>query len=85
MLTFSMQLTSVVEAVHKFTTTYPIAIMVLHKEYLIVAHDGEVTTTEWQNPMAIWRGQVATSAATYWLWNPNKPLEAATASLTLVS
>ena len=83
MLTFSMQLTGVVEAVHKFTTTYPVAIMVLHKEYLIAAHDGEVTTSEWENPMAIWRGQVATTAAAYWLWNGSKVLEAATDSLTL--
>lgn len=80
-LTFSMHLASLVEALHKFTITYPVSIMVLHKEYLIVAHGGEVTTTEWQNPMAIWRGTVATKAAAYWLWNPSKPLEAATASV----
>ena len=80
-LTFSMQLASLVEALHKFTITYPVSIMVLHKEYLVVAHDGNVTTTQWQNPMAIWRGSVATKATAYWLWNPNMPLEAATASL----
>lgn len=80
-LTFSMQLASLVEALHKFTITYPVAIMVLHKDYLIVARGGDVTTTEWQNPMAIWRGSVATKAASYWLWNPKTPLEAATASL----
>jgi len=80
-LTFSMQLASLVEALHKFTITYPVSIMVLHKEYLVVAHDGSVTATEWQNPMAIWRGSVATKATAYWLWNPNMPLEAATASL----
>lgn len=81
-LTFSMHLASLVEALHKFTITYPTSIMVLHKDYLIVAHSGEVTTTEWQNPMAIWRGTVATKAAAYWLWNPSKPLEAATASVS---
>lgn len=80
-LTFSMQLTSLVEALHKFTITYPVTITVLHKEYLLVAHAGKVTSTEWQNPMAIWRGTVATTAAVYWLWNQAKPLEAVTASL----
>jgi NAD(P)H-hydrate repair Nnr-like enzyme with NAD(P)H-hydrate dehydratase domain len=79
-LTFSMQLTSLVEALHKFTITYPVTIAVLHKDYLLVAHSGEVSSTEWQNPMAIWRGTVATKAAVYWLWNPAKPLEAVTAS-----
>lgn len=80
-LTFSMQLTSLVEAVHKFTISYPVAIMVLHKDYLIVAYGGKVTTTEWQNPMAIWRGSVAARAASYWLWNRGAVLEAATASI----
>jgi NAD(P)H-hydrate repair Nnr-like enzyme with NAD(P)H-hydrate dehydratase domain len=80
-LTFGMQLAVLVEAVHKFTITYPVTIMVLHKDYLIVASKGNVTSTEWQNPMAIWRGQVAAKAAAYWLWNPGSPLEAVTASI----
>lgn len=75
-LTFSMQLTNLVEALHKFTITYPVTIAVLHKETFIVAHEGEVVTTPWDNPMAIWRGNVAAKAAAYWLWSPGKPLEA---------
>ncbi len=81
MLTFSMQLSSLVEALHKFTITYPCELMVLHKDYVVVANGGEVTTTPWENPMAIWRGSVATQAACYWLWNPGSPLASATASL----
>lgn len=80
-LTFSMQLAQLVDALHKFTITYPVSIMVLHKEYIVVAHNGDVTTTEWQNPMAIWRGSVAAKAASYWLWNPKSTLVAATASI----
>lgn len=79
-LTFSMQLTGLVEAVHKFTITYPVTLVVLHKDFLIAAHKGDVTTTSWENPMAIWRGQVAARAATYWLWNQDTPLEAVTTS-----
>lgn len=75
-LTFSMQLTNLVEALHKFTITYPATIAVLHKDTFIVAHDGEVVTTPWGNPMMIWRGNTAAKAATYWLWSPSKPLEA---------
>ncbi len=80
-LTFSMHLLHFVEALHKFTVTYPVTIAVLHRETLIVASNGEVTTTAWENPMAIWRGTTATKAAAFWLWNPKKPLEAVTASL----
>jgi len=80
-LTFSMQLTALVEALHKFTITYPVAIAVLHKDYLLVAQGGEVTSTEWHNPMAIWRGTVATKAACYWLWNREKPMESISTSV----
>lgn len=75
-LTFSMQLTNLVEALHKFTITYPATIAVLHRDTFIIAHDGQVVTTPWSNPMAIWRGDVAAKAASYWLWSPTKPLEA---------
>ena len=80
-LTFSMQLTNLVEALHKFTITYPVSIAVLHRETFIVAHDGAVTTTPWDNPMMIWRGNVAAKAATYWLWSPSKPLEATSTAI----
>ena len=83
MLTFSMQLAQVVEALHKFTITYPATLMVFHQNNLIVAHNGIVTTTPWENPMAVWKGSVATQAATYLLWSQTKPLEAVTASLAV--
>lgn len=80
-LTFNMQLLQLVEALHKFTTTYPCTIMTLHRETMIVAHGGNVITQPWDNPMTIWRGSVATKAACYWLWNQKQPLEAAASSL----
>jgi ADP-dependent NAD(P)H-hydrate dehydratase / NAD(P)H-hydrate epimerase len=80
-LTFSMQLTNLVDAVHKFTMTYPITIVTLHKEMLVIAHAGQVITMPWENPMAIWRGTVAAKAACYWLWNPKKPAEAVATSV----
>ncbi len=80
-LTFSMQLTNLVDAVHKFTLTYPITIVTLHKEMLVIAHGGQVITMAWDNPMAIWRGNVAARAACYWLWNPKKPAESAATSV----
>ena len=81
MLSFSMQLLQLVEALHKFTITYPCTIITLHSDTIVIAHGGQVITQPWDNPMAIWRGSVATRAASYWLWNPNNNLESATASL----
>lgn len=80
-LTFGMQLMQLVEALHKFTITYPCTVVTLHQETLVIAHGGEVVTQPWQEPMAIWRGTVATNAAAYWLWNIRHPLHAAAASI----
>lgn len=75
-LSFSMQLLQLVEALHKFTITYPVTIVTFHQNQLIVAHDGNIASQEFDQPMAIWRGITATRAASYLLWNPKKPLEA---------
>ena len=80
-LTFSMQLTNLVESLHKFTITNPVTIAVLHQDTMVVASGGEVTTTPFSEPMQIWRGRTATIAAAYWLWSPTKPLESVTTSL----
>lgn len=80
-LTFNMQLLQLVEAVHKFTITYPCTIMTLHKDTLVIAHNGDIVTQKWEEPMAIWRGSVATKAAVYWLWSPSRGLESIAASV----
>lgn len=80
-ITFSMHLGQLVEALHKFTVTYPVHIVTLHRDTIIIASGGSVVTQAWDNPMMIWRGTVATRAASYWLWNPSLPLEALSASI----
>lgn len=79
-LSFSMQLMQLVDALHKFTITYPVTIVTFHQNQLVVAHGGEVVTQEFDEPMAIWRGLTATKAACYLLWSPAKPLGAIAAS-----
>ena len=80
-LTFSMQLSNLAEALHKFTISYPTTIAVFHSESILVASGGEVTSTPCDNPMKIWRGITATNASVYWLWNLQKILEGVTTSL----
>lgn len=81
MLAFSMQLAQLVETLHKFTITYPVTLVTLHANQLIIARDGEIITQEWSNPMRIWRGHTAAKVASYTLWSPKDPLKAATASI----
>lgn len=80
-LTFSIQLTQLVEAVHKFTLTYPVTIMTFHAGQMIIARSGEVITQSWNDPMRIWRGTTATRAACYLLWTPQAPLKALATSI----
>lgn len=68
---FSMQLTALVEALHKFTITYPATIVVFHQNNLLVANGGEVSSTPWDDPMRIWRGSVAATAAVYAVQHQN--------------
>ena len=80
-LSFSMQLMQLVESLHKFTITYPVTIVTFHQNQLIIAHNGNIVTQEFDQPMAIWRGITASRAASYLLWNPKQPLEAIATSM----
>lgn len=81
-LSFSMQLMQLADALHKFTITYPVTMVTFHQNQLVVAHGGNVVTQEFDQPMAIWRGLTATKAACYLLWSPDKSLEAVATSFT---
>lgn len=75
-LTSSMQFTSFVEAVHKFTITYPVTISVLFNDKITVAFDGKVVSQDFNDQISLINGTLAAKSATYLLWNKNKPLEA---------
>lgn len=77
---FSMQLTTLVETIHKFTITYPATLVTFHQEQLLVAANGEVSTTPWDDPLRIWRGSVASAASVYCVQHANF-FEAITASV----
>lgn len=78
---FSMQLSNLVETLHKFTITYPITVVVFHQNHLVIALGGTVSSTPWQEPTLIWRGSVATKATVYAMQQPKRLLEAITVSL----
>lgn len=83
-LTFSMQLAQFVEALHKFTITYPVTICVFHTDQFIIARGGEVITQSWDTPLQIWRGTVGTNIASYLVWSPEAPLQAASTAICSV-
>lgn len=81
MLTFSMQLMQLVETLHKFTITYSCTVMTLHQDQLVIAHNGHIVTQEWGDASALWSGETAARASSYWLWNLSQPFESTVASI----
>ena len=82
-LTFSMQLSSFVEALHKFTITYPVTLTIFHQENIVMAHDGQVISQKFSDSFSFIDGTTATKSASYLLWNQEKPLEAIASSLQI--
>lgn len=82
MITFSIQLTNLVEILHKFTITYPVSIVTFHAEKVVVATAGEVITADIANPMSLWSGQYAVRASCQIIWSPQKRLAALATAVT---
>jgi hypothetical protein len=79
--TFDMDLLRMVDTLHEFTTEYALKIIVLHKEQLLAAVQGQIVSTIYPGDQEIWRVKTASHAAVWWLQNPSKPLEAFATSL----
>jgi len=79
--TFSMDLVRLVEALHEFTAKYPTNIIVKHLQNILVASNGQVSTTQLDAEEEVWRVPTAARASVWWLQNPSKPFEALTTSL----
>jgi hypothetical protein len=80
--TFNMDLLHLVETLHTFTDTYPLSVIVKHLETILVAHNGQVSSTKLKEDVETWRVHAASRAAVWWLQTPNKSFEALTTSLT---
>lgn len=79
--TFSMDLVRLVTALHEFTTTFPVEIIVKHHDVLIAAADGKVSTTKLDQDKEIWRVSTAAHAVVWRLQHSSKPFEALTTSV----
>lgn len=81
MLVHSMQNIKLVEALHKFTISNQATIAVFHDDLFVIASKGEVTSSQFSHPTDIWRGKTAAQMACWFMWNPLRPLEAATTAI----
>lgn len=80
-VTFDMSLVRLVDTLHTITTDFPANVIVKQLSQIIIAADGQVSTTHLFEDQEIWRVETAASAAVWWLQNPTKPFESLTTSL----
>lgn len=85
MLLLSQPLLPTVETLHKFTLTYPCTIVTFQEGNIIVASNGNISTTKLvdttYSPLTLWSGQLATKILALNLYNPGKDFEASTAAV----
>lgn len=81
-LTFAMPINKIVEALHKFTITYPLTLALFHQNQFLIAQDGKIISLPFNQAMAIWQGEIPAEIACWAMWSPNQLLEASATALT---
>ena len=85
MLLQSQSLIQVAEVLHKFTLSYPVRIVTLHNEQVLVAENGIVKAVALSatgySPITIWGGELAAKIVAMNLYNPNSFIKATVTSL----
>jgi hypothetical protein len=77
-----MDLVYLIDALHEFSEQFPVNLIVKHHTSLIVASQGNITSTTLADERAMWRLKTAVHAAVWWLQHPQQPFAAlATATL----
>ena len=80
MLLMSQSLVQVVEVLHKFTLSYPVSIVTLHNEQILVAGNGVVKAVPLAksgcSPITLWNGEMAAKIVGMNLFNPSNVVNA---------
>lgn len=76
--TSNMDLLKLIATLHEFSLTYKPYIMVKHLDTIVIAVNGQISTTKSDYNTV----QIAAYASVFWLQNPNKPFEALSSSIT---
>ncbi len=77
----SMGMLLLVQALHEFTLRYQVTIITKELDQIVVASNGNVSSTKLTKDLDIWRVQVASLASVFWIQNPSKTFEAMTTAI----
>lgn len=81
--TSNMGLLRLVDALHEFTSQHPVHLITLYSNNLILATNGQISSTAVPVDSRLWQLATATQAAVWWLQNPSKAFEALTTACFL--
>lgn len=77
-----MDLLQLVDVLHEFTKSFQVSLVVKHLQNIVVAVNGQVSTTKTNADLEdSWRVATAAKAAVWLIQNPSKQFEALTTSL----
>lgn len=74
--TFDMGAAKLAEALHEFTSLYPVHIVTKHLGVIFAASGGQVSSTDTGDDQDLWRVRASAHAAVWWLQNPSRPFQA---------
>jgi NAD(P)H-hydrate repair Nnr-like enzyme with NAD(P)H-hydrate dehydratase domain len=74
--TFEMDLLRLIDTIHEFATQHNLNIIVKHLDTIVIASDGQVSTTKMPSDIKKWRVSTAAQASVWWLQNPTKSFQA---------
>lgn len=80
-VTFDMDLLRLVWALHDFTTTHAAHIVVKHRDVMVIASAGKVSTTKLVTDKEIWRVDTAATATVWWLQHKTETFKALTTAI----
>ena len=80
-VTFAMDLMQLVDWLHQFTQKNKLYIVVKHLDNLLVAANGQVSSTKLLQDLPLWRVETAARNSVWWMQNPSKTFQALSTSI----
>lgn len=85
MLLLSQSLVQVADVLHKFTLSYPVSIITLHGEQVLVTKNGTVKAISLEktgySPIMFWQGELAAKIMALNLYNPERFIDATVSAI----
>lgn len=80
-IAFSMGVPQLASWLHEYTKSFAPHLIVKHLDHILIAVNGEVSSTKIAKEMPTWRLKAATHASVWWIQNQSKPFQALNAAV----